>query len=385
MTRQRRIYFDHNASTPLAEKARAAIVRFLADDHGGNPSSIHFEGRAARDQLERARAQMAGLVGGQSAEIIWTASGTEAVCLGLMGCARARLKAGASPRVLVGASEHPSVLAAATLLGRQGFAIARLPVNGDGIIDLERARPRILGGAAVIGLSLANHEVGTIQPIATIAELAHEVGAAMFCDAVGAAGKLSIDLNALGVDALAVSAHKFYGPRGVGALWLREGEVIEAALIPGHQERERRGGTENILGAVSAGAAAAVATTRTDVDSEHNAALSKRLELGLRELGAMVIGCEAPRVSNTTCFRFEGIGAETLVAALDLRNFALSAGAACTSGKTEPSSVLLAMGLDAAIAKEAVRCSFGRGNDLAQVEQLLEELPAITSRIRRFH
>ena len=384
MPSESRIYLDHNASTPLAEEASAALKSHLNSDLGGNPSSIHHEGRRARDALERARAQMAALFAGDSTDVVWTGSGTEAVVLGIVGCARAKIASGAPPRILIGEAEHPCVFAAADVLAREGIAVATLPIASSGLVDLDRTRARIAGGAALVALTLANHEVGTIQPIAEVAELSAEVGAAFFCDAVGAAGKLPIVSNELGADAIAVSAHKFYGPRGVGALWLRPGTVIGPACAKGHQERERRPGTENILGAVAAGAAAQRALGSTLADSAASNVCTTLFEAGVTRLGGEVIGESASRVSNTACFRFDGVSAELLVTALDLAGFALSAGAACSSGRHEPSNVLAAMGVDPERALEAVRFSSGRSTTPANVDALLEVLPSILSRIRRF-
>ena len=380
-----RIYLDHNASTPLDPAVWEAISELHRSGVAcGNPSSIHGEGRIARDHLERARARVARWLAAASEEIVFTSSGTEAVALGLIGGARAAVKAGAPPRVLIGSTEHPCVAGAAEVLAAEGFAVGQLAVDREGVLDLDRARAQIAGGAAVVAVALANHEVGTIQPISELVELASGTGALVFCDAVQAAGKLPIEPHALGVDALAVSAHKFYGPKGVGALWLAPSLQVDSVIGSGHQERERRPGTENLSGIVGAGVAAELATERLAADVARAGRHCEEIELWVDRIGGETIGGYSEKVANTTCLRFPGAPAETMVQALDLAGFAVSAGAACTSGKLAPSPVLLAMGYDEAAATEAVRVSTGRATTDADIEALLDALTETSLRVKRF-
>lgn len=381
-----RIYLDHNASSPLCAPARAAM-RQVIDGGGGNPSSIHREGRRARGVVERARSEVAALLAADAGEIVFCSSGTEAVALAVIGAARARRAGGAPARLLFAATEHPAVLGAIAALEREGFAAKPLRVDREGVLDLDSARAALLGGAAVVVISAANHEVGTLQPIAALGALAAAAGASLVIDAVQAAGRIDIDPRAAGASAVAISAHKIYGPRGAGAVWIDPGLELEPVIGGGHQERERRPGTENVAGIAGTGAAAAMALERLAADRAHAAALIARLEEGLRErpaIGAEVVGAGAARIANTSCLRFAGAPAEVVVQGLDLAGFAVSAGAACTSGRLEPSPVLLAMGYSPVAATEAVRVSVGRDNSEADIDRLIAALEPVVARARQF-
>jgi cysteine desulfurase len=347
-----RIYLDHNATTPLCPPARAAMIAAL--DDFGNPSSLHAEGRRARDLIERARAEVARLIGGSREEIVFTSGGTEANNLAL----------GLGRRVVVSAVEHPSVRD-----GVDGAAIAR--VDGDGRVDLE-ALAAMLDGDTLVSVQLANHEIGVVQDLAAIVALAHQRGARVHTDAVQAAGKLPVDVRALGVDALSLSAHKLGGPKGAGALWLRDGLDVAPRARGGHQERERRAGTEGLVGIVGFGAACAASS------SLPTAALRDRFEGGVRTLGARVAGERAPRVPTTSYVAFDGVPGELLMQALDLEGIAVSTGAACSSGSLEPSPVLRAIDFP-----EGIRVSFGAGNSADDVDRLLALLPRLVERIRQ--
>lgn len=351
----------------------------------GNPSSVHAEGRAARDLIERSRGHVAALVGGAAEEIVLTGGGTEADCLGVIGLARHGRAAGRPARVLASAIEHPAVAGAALALARDGFEVVRLPVDGAGRLDLDALERACRAGAAVAAVALANHELGTVQDIGAAAGVCRAHGVLLHCDAVQAAGKLSIRVSELGCDALAVSAHKFHGPKGAGALWVRAGLALEPLVPAGHQERERRPGTENLSGIAGLGEAARLARGHGPSRAAHVQALTEQLEAGLRALeGVRVHGLGAPRVGNTVNVGFDGALGEAVVAALDLAGFAASTGAACTSGSVEPSPVLLALGLPEERAVEAVRFSLGRDNTAADVHALLEVLPGIVARARQF-
>lgn len=371
-----RAYFDHNATTPLLPAARAAMLAFL-DEHG-NPSSLHAEGRRARDAVERARDQVAALVGATREELVFTSGGTEANNWAVTALAEAARRADPRrQRVYLSAIEHPCVDGPCAALEARGFAVERIGVDGEGRVDLTQLEAR-LGErsdvlAALVTVQLANHEIGTIQPVAKIAALARSHGAFAHSDAVQAAGKLPVDVRALGVHTLTLSAHKLGGPKGAGALVVTRGLDLASAQRGGHQERERRPGTENALGIVGFGAAAAAVEPLT-------AALRDRFEAGARSLAARVHGGEAERVANTSNVAFAGVEGDLLMEALDIDGFAVSTGAACSSGTRAPSPVIRAIGGD---VRAAVRFSFGRGNTTAEVDSVLARLPALLQRIRQ--
>jgi cysteine desulfurase len=374
-----RIYFDHNATTPLAEGARQAMIRAL--EATGNPSSVHAEGRAARELVEAARRRVAAWLGGEPDETVFTSGGTEADVLGVVGLARAARGAGRPPRVIVSPVEHPAVLGAVTALAAEGFAVERAAVDGDGRVDLGDLERRLAGGGAVVAVAAANHELGTRQDVASIAGAAHAAGWWLHVDAVQIAGKAPLAPLVAAADAVAVSAHKIGGPAGVGGLWVRRGIDLGAVWPAGHQERERRPGTENVVGIAGFAAAVEVADpARFAAVAE----LAERLEAGLLALpGVVVAGRGAPRVGNTVNARFTGARGEAIVIALDLAGVAASTGAACTSGSVKPSPVLLAIGLSADEAREAVRFSLGPSNTVEEVDRVLGLLGPIVERARR--
>lgn len=378
----RRIYLDHNATTPLDPAARAAVLEVMGGSQG-NPSSIHAEGREAREHVERARRRVAALLAARPDDVVFTSGGTEADALGLHGLYRAARARGAPARVLIASVEHPAVHGAGESLAALGAELVALPVDRDGRLDPGALDAALAGGAAVVAIALVNHELGTLQDLPAAAARARSAGALVHCDAVQAAGKVAIDAGALGADAVALSAHKIGGPKGVGALWIRPGLDL-APLVPGgHQERERRPGTENVAGIAGLGAAAERAATG-DGRAEL-VALTAELERGLLALPrARVHGAAAPRAPGTVNVGFEGAPGELVVQALDLAGVAASTGAACTSGTTAASPVLLALGLPRARALEGVRFSLGRGSTAAEVQVLLEVLPGILARVRSF-
>jgi cysteine desulfurase len=379
-----RRYFDHNATTPLDPRVRSAME--AAADAWGNPSSVHAEGRRARELVERARAEVAALVGGSDSGVVFTSGGTEADLTGVLGAARAARAAGRPARVVSTALEHPAVRGALAALAGEGFEVVLARVDAAGRVDVDDVARALGGGAAVCAVALANHELGNVAPLGAIAAAARAAGAVMFVDAVQAAGKLAIDAAALGADLIAVSAHKIGGPKGAGALWIRPG-VLFAPPTPagaGHQERGLRAGTENVAGVVGLGAAAAIARSEGLAGAARVAALRDRLEAAAVALGARVHGDVSPggRVGNTANLAWEGVPGDVLVAALDLEGFAVSTGAACTSGSVEPSPVLLALGLARARAAEAVRVSLGRTTSDDDVDALVETLARVVPRVR---
>jgi cysteine desulfurase len=349
-----RIYFDYNATTPLCSAAREAMTRAL--DEFGNPSSIHAEGRRARQLVELARDEVARLVGGLAEEIVFTSGGTESDQLALRGAGR----------IAISPLEHPAVRGAAP-------GARLLSVGSDGAIDPAAVD---FEGVELVAVQLANHELGNVNPVAELA--ARKKSARFFTDAVQAAGKVRIDAPSLGVDLLSISAHKIGGPKGVGALWIKRGVTIPAAR-GGHQERERRPGTENVIGIVGFGAAAREAQKLADVERVRG--LRDRLAAGAVAIGARVNG--RPEVGNTVNLAWDGVPGELLVAALDLAGVSASTGAACTSGSVEPSPVLLAIGQPRAQAACAVRFSLGAGNTVEEVDRVLAMLPEMLERIRR--
>jgi cysteine desulfurase len=329
-------YLDANATEPLRPAARSAMLAAMAE--AGNPSSVHGAGRAARRRLEDARETIAARFGGRAADLVFTSGGTEADALAVHGLSPGR-------RLIVGATEHDAVRAAA-----RGAAV--LPVDGDGVADLDALRSLLRGGPALLCLMLANNETGTIQPVAEAASLCRAAGAWLHVDAVQAAGRIPLSFAELGARSLALSSHKLGGPAGAGALLLAPDAAAALAplIVGGGQERGRRGGTPP-LPAICGFAAAAEAT-----GADALAPLRDAAEAEAVAAGAVVVGAGAPRLPNTTCLALPGVKAETQVIALDLAGIAVSAGAACSSGKVAKSHVLAAMGLGA-LAGEAIRVS----------------------------
>ena len=360
----RRIDLDHNATTPLDPRVLEAMLPVLREVHG-NPSSIHALGQRARALVEDARAEVAALAGAQPTEVVFTGSGTEADNLALRGVAWAARE----PRrkIVYAGLEHHAVVNTARALGREGFPVEAARALPGGQVDLEDLAARVDGGTALVCLMLANNETGVVQPVAEALALARGQGALLHCDAVQAAGKLPLDFAALGVDLLALSAHKIYGPKGVGALVVRRGTKLEALLRGGAQERNRRAGTEDVAGLVGFGAAARLARAELARDAERLLGLRDELEARLLAIPEAQVNGTAPRVPNTTNVSFGGVDAESLLMALDLDGLAVSTGAACAAGAVEPSHVLRAMGLPMARVQASLRFSLGRGTTAEEV------------------
>ncbi len=353
-----RIYLDHNATTPLDRRVFEAMRPWLEGDFG-NASSLHWFGQRARAAVEDARAHVAALVGAAPAEIVFTSGGTEADNLALRGVAAA-----AGPRrrkILVSAVEHPAVLNTAKALLALGFTTEVVRVTPEGRLDLDDLRERLDEEAALVSVMLANNETGVLQPVAEAAALARAKGALMHCDAVQAAGKVGVDVGALGCDLLSLSAHKIYGPQGVGALYVRRGTPMQALLRGGSQERNRRAGTENVAGAVGLGRATELARAELDHEPARLAALRDRLEPRLLAIPDARVNGGGARLPNTTNVSFGTVDAVPLLMALDLAGVAVSTGAACAAGAAEPSHVLLAMGMAPDHVQASLRFSLGRG------------------------
>jgi cysteine desulfurase len=367
MTERR--YFDWNATAPLRPQARAAMLAAL--DAAGNPSSVHAEGRAARRLIETARESVAALVGAEPRNVVFTSGGTEANVLALAPVSAA----GAAPRdrLLVSAVEHPSVLAGGRF---PAAAIEQVPVTGDGGLVLAALERRLaaLGGHVLASLMLANNETGVVQPVSEVARLVHAAGGRLHVDAVQGAGRIPCDINALGADLLTVSGHKIGAPKGVGALVRRDGAEPMPLMRGGGQEQGMRAGTENVPGIAGFGAAAAAARTALAAEGARSAALRDRLEAGLKAATPEVVifGAAVERLPNTTLFAVPGMKAETAVIAFDLEGIAVSSGAACSSGRVQPSHVLAAMGVAAELAGAAVRVSLGPTTAESDIECFIQ-------------
>jgi cysteine desulfurase len=375
-----RVYLDHNATTPLDPAALEAMLPYLREAYG-NPSSLHWFGQRARAAVEEARAEVAALVGADPPEIVFTAGGSESDNLALRGAA-ARVK-DARRRVVTTSVEHHAVLNTAKALRDEGRAVAIVPVDEQGRLDLDALRVALDEPVLVVSVMLANNETGVLQPVAEAARLAHERGALVHCDAVQAAGKTPLDVRALDVDLLTLSAHKLYGPKGTGCLYVRRGTALAPLVRGGAQERNRRAGTENVAGIVGFGAAARKARAAVGADAARAAALRDRLEQRLLALpGARRNGGE-PRVPNTANVSFEGTDAEALLVALDLEGVAASTGAACAAGGIEPSHVLKAMGFPPERVQSSLRLSVGRGTTEEEVDYAADVIASAIARQRK--
>jgi cysteine desulfurase len=376
-----RIYLDHNATTPVREEVADAMAAALRGCFG-NPSSVHAEGAAARAEVERARERVAALLGCQPGEVLFTAGATEAnnTLLGPL------LRAWAAGRrhLVSSNAEHPSVEEPLAALEREGWSVTRLPVATDGLLDPEQLAAAIRPETALVTLLWANNETGVVQPMARLAQLARERGARVHADATQCLGKLPVDLREVTLDALSLSAHKLGGPKGVGALVARGAPSFEALLRGGPQERRRRGGTENVPGIVGLGAAAMLAARELPERARECARLRDRLWDGIASKIPRVRrnGAEAALLCNTLNVEFEGVAGELLLQALDLEGIAVSTGAACASGRVEPSHVLLAMGRSPRQSRACLRFSVGHGVDDAQIERVLARLPDLVARVR---
>jgi cysteine desulfurase len=375
-----RVYLDHNATTPVDPRVVDAMLPFLREQYG-NPSSLHWFGQRARAAVEEARASVAALVGAEPADVVFTASGSESDNMAVRGVA-ARAK---EPRrgVVVSAIEHHAVLNTAKGLREDGVPVAVVRADASGLVDLDDLAAKVDSSTALVSLMLANNETGVVQPVAEAARLAHERGALAHCDAVQAAGKVKVDVRALGVDLLTLSAHKLYGPKGIGCLVVRRGTPMAPLVRGGGQERNRRAGTENVAGIVAFGAAARLAAEGLEAETARVAALRDRLEARLLALPEAERNGEGPRLPNTTNVSFAGAEAEGLLIALDLEGVAVSTGAACAAGAVEPSHVLRAMGFAPERVQSSLRLSLGRSTTRADVDRAADVIAAVLARTRK--
>jgi cysteine desulfurase len=371
------VYFDHNATTPLDERVLAAMMPFLTDRYG-NASSRHELGTQARKAVNAAREQLAALINVQPSQIVFVSGGTEANNLFIKGAA-GYLK---PSQIAVSAIEHPCVARPTQDLARAGWKVRKLAVDRDGRIDLVDVAAALKEPTGIVSLMLANNETGVIQDVAAVAERAKTARAWVHTDAVQALGKIEVDFGALNVHAMSLSAHKIYGPKGVGALVVDKRIELKPIIAGGGHEQGMRSGTENVPGIVGFGAAAELAGTRRAELAQRLEALRRELEAGLHEVGAVIFGERAPRIPNTTYFALPRIDGETLVVELDKLGYAVAAGAACSSASTEPSATLIAMGVDPELARGAVRLSMGAANTAAEVEGFLHAVKGLVKRLK---
>ncbi|HKA45375.1 MAG TPA: cysteine desulfurase family protein [Burkholderiales bacterium] len=371
------VYFDNNATTPVDDRVFEAMVPFLRGSYG-NASSRHEFGTLARRAVEVAREQVAALVGVQPSQVIFVSGGTEANNMFIKGAA-SRLK---PTQVAVSAIEHPCVAKPAQELARSGWKVRRLAVDSAGELDIADLDAALAEPTGVVSVMLANNETGVIQDVAAAGERARRVKAWMHTDAVQALGKIPVGFAALNVHAMTLSAHKIYGPKGAGALVIDKRLEVRPLIHGGGHEQGLRSGTENVPAIVGFGAACELAASRMTELAPRLEALRARLERGLQGLGAVVFGAGARRIPNTSYFALEGIAGETLVIELDKAGYAVAPGAACSSANPEPSATLLAMGVEPELARGAVRFSLGAANTAQQVDEFLQALGRVVTRLK---
>jgi cysteine desulfurase len=377
-----RVYFDYNATTPVPPEVVEAVGRATREVFG-NASSVHHFGQQAKAMLDDARSSAAALINGDPSEIVFTSGGTEADNLAIRGAAEA-LEPTGRRHLVASAIEHEAVLNTLKALARRGWRTTLVPVDQSGIVSPDRVREAIADDTALVSVMHANNEIGTIQPIAAIAALAHARGALMHTDAVQSAGKIAVDVKALGVDLLALSAHKFNGPKGAGMLWVKRGTRMQPILTGGKHERNRRAGTENVASIAGLGVAARLAAAKREAEGTRLAGLRDRLENGILTQipGTAANGARDMRVPNTSNISFDHVEAESLLIALDLEGVAVSTGSACSSGTLEPSHVLRAMGFPAHRTQNSIRFSLGLFSTEEEVDRVVSALPPIVDKLR---
>lgn len=375
------VYADHAATTPVHEAARKAMLHCLEEDYG-NPSSLHSVGQRAREILDQARADVAQCLNADPAEITFTGGGSEADNQALLTGALLGAKKG-KKHLITTAFEHHAVLHTMKALEKQGFTVTYLDVHEDGVVRLSDVAAAITDDTALVSVMMVNNEIGTIQPIQEIAKLCHDKGVLFHTDAVQAVGHIPVDVKALGVDMLSLAAHKFHGPKGVGALYCRKGIRPEILIQGGAQERGRRGGTENMPGIVGMAAALQEAVSNLNADMVYVTALRERLIEGLSQIPhSHLNGHRDLRCPGTVNFCFEGIEGESLLLWLDAKGVAASSGSACTSGSLDPSHVLLALGLPHEIAHGSLRLSLSADNTEEEVAHILKVVPEVVEYLR---
>lgn len=381
-----KVYFDHNATTPLHPEVKKEMAEAM--EMFGNPSSMHAWGREARANVEDARGKVAGFIGATQDEVVFVGSGSEAnnTVLSLFVCASNMCIPGTRMRstIITTKIEHPCVLETSECLAHRGARVKYLDVDRYGKADLDQLEEMLGDDVGLVSVMMANNEIGTLQDIQTIAKMAHESGALMHTDAVQAVGKVPVDVNLLGVDFLTISAHKIYGPKGVGALYVKKGTPYCPLIRGGHQERGRRAGTENTLGILGLGKAVEMRGQEMEGEDLRFAAMKSALKKGIEERIDDIYfnGHPLDSLSNTLNVSFPGAEGEAILLYLDLEGIAVSTGSACASGSLDPSHVLLATGVDAERAHGSIRISLGRGSTMQEVEYMLDVLPRTITRIR---
>jgi cysteine desulfurase len=380
---ERSIYLDHAATTPVDEQVLAAMLPFFSQQFG-NPSSIHRQGRAALEALDEARETVAAVLGASRKEIIFTGGGSEADNLAIKGVALAQREAGKGAHVITSAIEHHAVLHAVEQLEAFGFEITLLPVDRDGLVSPNDLRAAIRPDTVLASIMYANNEIGTVQPLAELGAICHERGVPIHSDAVQAAGSLPLDVDELNVDLLTLAAHKFYGPKGVGALYVRRGVPLLPLISGGGQERRRRAGTENMAAIVGMATALRLAEERRASYVAHCTALRERLIAGIlaRIPDASLNGHATRRLPNNANLAFDGVEGESVLLLLDQQGIAASSGSACTSGALEASHVLLALGIPHDRAIGTVRFTLGKDTTAEEIDYVLDVLPAQIEQLR---
>lgn len=384
MAETRKVYLDHSATTPVDRRVVDAMLPYLYEKFG-NASSVHFFGQEARSAVDRARREVAALIGARSNEIVFVSGGTEANNLAIRG-----VTSGSPKRhVITSAIEHPSVRGTCDELEKQGWEITRLPVYEDGIVRLEDLGQTLRPDTVLISVMLANNEIGTLQPIAEIGKLVREERQRgkqlwLHTDAVQAAGRVPLDVESLGCDLLSLSAHKLYAPKGAGALFVRRGVRLQPQSVGGHQEREKRAGTEAVPAIVALGVAAKLAREEMMGRSAHDARLRDRFESSVAALIPDIVfnGDRTRRLPHIANISFRFIEGEGLLISLDLQGIAVSTGSACSSGTLEPSPVIQALGRNDELSRGAIRFSFGKDNCDLDVDYVLDVLPRVVEKLR---
>jgi cysteine desulfurase len=375
------IFLDHNATTPVDPRVVSAMTAAMSEVFG-NPSSLHSFGQQARVALQGARTRVARLLCAEPEDVLFTGSGSEADNMALSGALLG--SAGRLSRIITTALEHPAVLRTCELWESQGLEVVRLSPRGNGCVDVEDFKKALRGKPALVSVMLASNETGALQPIAEIADLAHEAGCVVHCDAIQAVGKIEVDVDALGIDLLAVSAHKLYGPKGIGALYVRPGTKLKPILHGGGQERSLRPGTESVPLAVGFGLACEIAAEQLADEGARLSVLRDHLEARVLALleDVRVNAGDAPRLPGTSSLSLRGLPGDSLVMALDLRGIAVSTGSACHSASGAPPSALQAMGVPAEWSRGTVRISLGRSTTNEDIDQLIGAMVETATRLR---
>lgn len=378
---EKHIYFDHAATTPVDERVMQEMLPYFTEIFG-NPNSQHYFGREAVKGVDKARDTIAKIINAKPNEVYFTAGGTEADNWALKGIARANKNKG--NKIIISPIEHAAMLSTAKELVKEGFVVEYMQVDKDGLVDLNHLKTILTPDTILVGCMMANNEIGTIQPIKEIAKMAHEVGAFAFTDAVQTAGVLETDVKELGVDLMSMSSHKIYGPKGVGALYVRNGVKINSILTGGHQERMKRGGTTYVAGVVGFAKAFELAVEEREKNFEYVKGLRDRfIDRVMSEVPFVKLnGHREKRLPANADFSFEFIEGESILFSLDLAGIAVSSGSACSSGSLEPSHVLLAIGVPEALAHGSIRFTFGKHNTIEEIDYAVETIKTAVKRLR---